>query len=74
MGKPLSNASNGGSLDVLRESLDFTKSEFQYGLETWVPIGLKVRLESFPNDSPMSLWSNFLHPLKGTLSREKVIL
>jgi hypothetical protein len=32
-------------LDVLRELPDFTKGEFQYGLDTRVPFGLKVRPE-----------------------------
>jgi hypothetical protein len=35
-------------LDVLRELPDFTKGEFQYGLDTRVPFGLKVRPEVPP--------------------------
>jgi hypothetical protein len=54
-GESLSKASNGGQPDVLKESLDLTQGEFQYGFDTCMPIGLKVRLEPFPNDSPMSV-------------------
>jgi len=43
MGKSLSKASNGGKPDVLKESLDFTQGEFQYGFDTCVPLCLKVR-------------------------------
>ena len=35
---------------------------------------LKVRPEAFPNGSPMPVWQKDMHPLKGTLSREKDIL
>jgi hypothetical protein len=55
MGKSLFKASNGGKSDVLKESLDLTQGEFQYGFDTFVPLRLKVRLEPFPNDSPMSV-------------------
>jgi hypothetical protein len=40
---------------------DFTKGDLQQGAGAWVLIGLKVRPEPFPNDSPMSGWLNFLH-------------
>jgi hypothetical protein len=39
---------------------DVTSGEFQSGDGRWVLIRLKVRLEAFPNGSPMSVSSQLM--------------
>ena len=56
MGKPLFTASEGGQIDILRESEEITQSEFQHRSGTSVLLALKVRPEAFPNGSPMPVW------------------
>jgi hypothetical protein len=53
MGKPPFTASDGGQIDILRELEEITQSEFQQGSGTSALLGLKVRPEAFPNDSPI---------------------
>ena len=60
MGKPPSKASDGGHIDILVEWEDLTKGELQRGSGTQVLLSLKVRPETFPTGSPMSVWVIFL--------------
>ena len=55
MGKPLSKASDGGQIDIVKGMENFTKSEFQQGSGRQVLIPFKVRPEAFPTVSPMSV-------------------
>jgi len=55
MDKPLSKASNGGQIDILKGMEDFTKNELRQGPGGQVPIRFKVRPEAFPPGSPMSV-------------------
>jgi hypothetical protein len=55
MGKPLSNAWEGGDFDVLEEREEITKSEVQHVSGKHVPIGTKVRPQAFPTGLSMSV-------------------
>jgi len=55
MGKPLSKASDGGQIDILKGMEDFIKSELQQGSGRQVLIRFKVRPEAFPIGLPMSV-------------------
>jgi hypothetical protein len=63
MGKPLFKASDGGQIDMLGEKEDVTQSEFLQGSATRMLLSIKVRPESFPTGSPMSLLLGFLQYL-----------
>jgi len=55
MGKPLSKASDGVHIDILKGMEDFIKSELRQGSGRQVPIRFKVRPEAFPTGPPMSV-------------------
>ena len=55
MGKPLSNASDGGQIDILKGMEDLTECELQQGSGEQALIRSKVRPEAFPTGSPMSV-------------------
>jgi hypothetical protein len=55
MGKPLSKASEGGLIDILRESEDITHNELQQRSGAKVLYAIKVRPEAFPTGSPTSV-------------------
>jgi hypothetical protein len=59
MGKPLSNAWEGGDFDVLGEREEVTKSEVQHVSGKHVLIGIKVRPKPFRPVYPCS-FSEFL--------------
>ncbi len=52
-GNPPYKASNGGFFILLWKTEDFSQSEFWQGNETVVLLRKKVRLEAFPNGSPL---------------------
>jgi hypothetical protein len=55
VGNPLSNASEGGRIDMLREWEGITQSELRQGSGTSELFAREVRLEAFPTGSPMSV-------------------
>jgi hypothetical protein len=61
MSKPLSKASEGGSIDVLWEREDIPQSEVRFVSGKHVLIGLKVRPEAFTTGLPMSVQLVCLH-------------
>jgi hypothetical protein len=63
MGKPLFKASDGGQIDILGEREDVTQSELLQGSGRGVLLSIKVRPESFPTGSPMSVLLGFLQYL-----------
>jgi hypothetical protein len=63
MGKPLFKASDGGQIDIVGEREDVTQSELQRGSGTEMLLSIKVRPETFPTGSPMSVLLGFLQYL-----------
>jgi len=55
MGNPLFKPSEGDRFEILRVGLHLTYSEVQQVSAVEVLIRLKVRLEGFPNGSPVSV-------------------
>ena len=55
VGNPLSKASEGGRIDMLREWEGITQSELRQGSGTSELFAREVRLEAFPTGSPMSV-------------------
>jgi len=68
MDKPASKASDGGRIDILRESEDVTESGLQQGSGREVLIRFKVRPEAFPTGSPMSALANVFKVYAGFIS------
>jgi len=61
MGNPLFKSSEGDRFDILRVWQEVIESELRQVSEMAVLVRLRVRPEAFPNGSPMSVWSDFLH-------------
>jgi hypothetical protein len=63
MAKSLFKTSDGGQIDILGEREDVTQSELQQGSATGMLLWIKVRPETFPTGSPMSVFLGLLQYL-----------